>query len=260
MISMRTNKLKNSSPTIITDKEWADSHIYNKDSWKDELRDALEHPHRSVLLDKISLHAPFSHILEIGCGYGSNLYYIAQKFPKTELRGIDINPMAVKHGNIFFKEKGISNVQLSIGEAQNLKKFQDKYFDIILTDAVLIYISPEEITPLVREMLRVAKVLVLTEWHCFNTFIAAGTDKYYCFKLKYETRKFKGENMNFLSCLFKPKYAQLGFYTGHWTRDYFTLMKTFVPREHINITKLPKECWNDKRWRKWGAIIEVDAR
>ena len=259
MISMVTNKLKNCESFIKTDKDWTNPKIYDRDSWKDELRVSLEHPHRSVLLEKISSHAPFSRVLEIGCGYGSNLYHIAQNFPKAELKGIDINPMAVKHGNEFFKEKGISNVQLSVGEAQNLKKFQDKYFDIILTDAVLIYIHPEEITSLVREMLRVGKVLVLNEWQCFNTFIAACEDKYYCLKLKYETMKFNGENMNVLSCLFKPKYASLGFYTGHWTRDYLTLMETFVPRENIKITKLPSECWNDKRWKRWGAIVEVNS-
>lgn len=260
MISMLKNRNLRCRQTIRSDEEWADNTAYTSDSWKQEFEDFLYHPHRSLLLEKISSYAPFSSLLEIGCGYGPNLYLVAKNFPNTKLIGIDINSLAVQRGNNFFKEKGFSNVRLSVGKVQKLDRFDEKQFDIIVTDAMLIYIKPDDIMSSIREMLRIGKVLILNEWHCYNIFLAICTDFYYCFKLKYEAIKFSGEKIDILSYLFRPRSVSLGLYTGHWTRDYITLIKQFIPKEKITITKIPKNCWDDRKWLRWGAIIEVDNR
>ncbi len=56
----------------------------------------------------------------------------------AQIRGIDINPMAIQRGNEWLAQEGISNVRLSVGKADELEEFPDKSFDVVFTDAVLI--------------------------------------------------------------------------------------------------------------------------
>lgn len=245
---------------ITTDEEWATSRVYEDNSWRTEFNRSLKHPHRTLLVEKISSHSPISSILEIGCGHGVNLYLLAKKFPDAKIVGLDINPKAVATAQEFFIKEKILNVRFDVGKIQELSRFDDKSFDIVLTDAMLIYIQPNEIEPTIRELLRVGNVVIFNEWHCFHRFLALCIDTYFCFKLKYETMKFSKENVSLLRCLFTPKSVSLGLYIGHWVRNYTTLFGQFVPRKNITVTKTPNEFWDDKKWQKWGAIIEVHAR
>jgi ubiquinone/menaquinone biosynthesis C-methylase UbiE len=231
-------------------------HLYDGEGWIEGYWRSRNHPHRPFLVDRICRFSTNS-VLEIGCACGPNLYHIAKKFPNAEVRGIDINPMAVQKGNEWFKEEGISNVKLEVGRAQELKQFADKSFDVVFTDAVLIYISPDEIKHIVKEMLRVGRVIVLNEWHSFNKWWALLLNTYYYLRLKSEKYILPRRRFTTLNLSFKPKSASLGLFVGHWARDYRALFGQFVPKEKVNITKLPKELWNDKGGQRWGAIIEI---
>jgi hypothetical protein len=35
------------------------------------------------------------------------------------------------------------------------------------------------------------------------------------------------------------------------------LLRKFLPKDKIMVTKLPKELWSDEKWQKWGAVIEA---
>lgn len=246
---------------IKKDEEWATIHLLEGESWIESYWKSRNHPHRFLLLDRMSKFSPISSVLEIGCGCGPNLYQLAKKFPDAEIRGIDINPIAVQKGNEFFNEEGITNVKLEVGKAQELSKFSDESFDVVLTDAVLIYIDPNEIKNVIKEMFRISGLLILYEWHSFNNWLALLLSKYYCFKLKYESHLFSGERVNLLKCLFEPRSVSLGLCVGHWVRDYKILLGEFVPKEKIRISRLPKELsYDDKNWRRWGVIVEVDNR
>lgn len=215
--------------TRLEEKYWATRHLRKGDDWgngkNDWIRsywDSRNHSHRSFLMERIFKFSP-SSILEIGCNCGPNLYLLAKKFPNAEIKGIDINPMAVQKGNEWFAQEDISNVKLSVGKADDLRQFQDKSFDVVFTDAVLIYIGPDKIKKLLGEMLRVTrKALIFLEWHCFNS-----------------------------------KSNPLGVYVGHWMRNYVTLLKEFVPENKIKVIKMPEELWPDQNWQRWGAVIEV---
>lgn len=243
--------------TIVTDKEWLTRHLYDE-CWIESYWRSRNHPHRSFLVERICKFSPIYGILEIGCACGPNLYHIAKKFPDAEVRGIDINPMAVQKGNEWFKREGISNVKLEVGKAQQLEQFADKSFDVVFTDAVLIYISPDEIKQVIKEMLRIGRVLVLNEWHTFNKWWPLLLNTYYYLKLKSEEYLLSRQRFSTLRArALKPKAASLGLFVGHWVRDYKALFEEFVPKEKICITKLPKELWSDRGWQRWGAVIEV---
>ena len=68
------------------------------------------------------------HIMEIGCGRGGGLAYIARTFKPATALGIDLEQRATDFGNKHFKIDGLSFEQ---GDAQNLP-FDDNAFDIVL--------------------------------------------------------------------------------------------------------------------------------
>ncbi|NQE46622.1 Trans-aconitate 2-methyltransferase [ANME-1 cluster archaeon GoMg2] len=225
------------SGTETMENEWATRHLregererddWGKggDDWIKGYRDSLEHPHRSFLIENISKFNP-SSILEVGCNCGPNLYLLAKKFPDAKIIGIDINPMAVQKGNEWLTQKGVSSVKLSEGKADELSQFQDKSFDVVFTDAVLIYMGPDKIKEVMKEMVRIARhALILVEWHSFEP---DHTDPY-----------------------------GLGvFHSGNWKRDYVALLKHFIPGEEIYVTKITGDIWPDKNWQDVGAVIEV---
>jgi SAM-dependent methyltransferase len=238
-------------PKIITDKEWATRHLHDE-NWAEDYWKSRNDPHRLFLVEKISKYSPIKNVLEIGCASGPNLYLIAKKFPEADIRGIDISPVAIQKGNTWFKQEGFSNVKLEVGKAQDLERFADKTFDVVFTDAVLIYISPDEIKQTIKEMLRIGRVIILNEWHTFNKWRAFLLNTLYYFKSNLIARQqFKNIKLSIRSK------TSLGLFVGHWARDYRTLFQEFVPKERIHITKLPNGLWNDKKWQRWGALIEV---
>jgi len=172
-----------------------------------------------LLAKKISSDEPFTDVLEIGCASGPNLYLLAKKFPHAHFVGVDINPEAVKQGNIFFKRQGVRNVSLLVGKADDLGKFSDRSFDIVFTDAVLMYIGPDKIRKVAAEIERVVrKAILLVEHH-------------------------------------SEQESDLGSYKEKWwLRDYAKLFQPFS--NQINVTRITSETWGGN-WAKFGYIIEI---
>jgi ubiquinone/menaquinone biosynthesis C-methylase UbiE len=190
--------------------------------------DSQNHPHRPFLINRISNFSS-NTILEIGCNCGPNLRLLAKKFPRAVIMGIDINPLAVEKGNEWLAQEGISNVKLSVGKADELGDFQDTSFDVVFTDAVLMYIGPDKIKNVIKEMIRVTRLaLILLEWHDFDS-----------------DHRDQGLGV---------------YYRGAWRRDYVALLKQFVREEQIHVTKITEEIWPEKNWKEVGAIIEVIKR
>jgi len=211
------------------EREWAARPL----SAAEEYWGHREHPSRKFLVERIANFSTISSILEVGCNSGPNLYLIAKKFPNAEIRGIDINPVAVQYGNMQFAQEGISNVKLLVSKADQLGQFHDRSFDIVFTSAVLVHISPDKIKEVINGMIRVTRqALILMEWHCFEP---QSKDPY-----------------------------GLGVYHGNirkswrtWKRDYIALLKQFVPEERIRVIKIPEGVWPGEPWDELGAVIEV---
>lgn len=181
--------------------------------------ESILHPHRQLLIEKIASYMPLDSILEIGCGSGPNLILLAKKFPNVKIKGLDINQRAIEVGNGWFSREDISNVKLLIGKADELSQFQDKSFDIVLTDATLIYIGPDKIKKVASEMERIAKkAIILVEHH-------------------------------------SEEESAFGIYNkGNWLRNYKKLFQSFGSQ--IRATKIPPEIWGGD-WGELGYIIEV---
>jgi ubiquinone/menaquinone biosynthesis C-methylase UbiE len=203
----------------VDEKYWQFRHIFGRRKWAEECfsEESLDHPHRSLMIDKIVSYVPIKTLLEIGCASGPNLYLLAQKLSGAELCGIDISKKAIETGNELLGKEGISNVKLYVDKADELGQFSDNSFDIVFTDAILIYVSPDKINKVIREMLRVArKAVVLCEQHTEREW----------------------------------------FYNDKWIHNYRELLSKLVSPEKILFTKIPPQVWGGD-WGKYGYIIEA---
>lgn len=180
--------------------------------------ESLAHPHRQLLLDTISRYAPFESALEIGCASGPNLYLLARRFPHAKFRGIDISRKAVAVGRDRLAREGVRNVALSFGRADRLQMFPSSSFDLVFSDASLVYVGPEKIKAALREMARIAKkAIILVEWH---------TD------------------------------SDSSIFEDHWAHNYRNLFQEILPDSNPRFLKLSPEIWGGE-WGEHGYIIEI---
>ena len=211
--------------TKAREREWTMRDIHSaKNYWANR-----DNPVQVFFAEKIcNFNFYPTSFLEIGSNCGPNLYQLAKKFSHAEIVGIDINKIAVQKGNEWFKQEGIPNVKLLVSRADDLKQFSDKSFDVVFTWAVLIYIGPDKIKKVMKEMIRITrKRLILLEMHDKDT-----------------NRDPQG----------------LGVYCNiYWKRDYVALLRQFIPNYHkdkIHISKFPEDMWSPGVGG--GTLIEFD--
>lgn len=145
---------------------WRTRHLYKGSGWVREYLCSTAHPHREQVVAAIAAFSPFESILEIGCNAAPNLILLADRFPHTRLMGIDINKQAIKTGEKHLKDLGVENIKLFVGKADQLGWIKDKSIDVVFTDAVLMFVGPDKIYGLLREMERIArKGLIFNEYH-----------------------------------------------------------------------------------------------
>lgn len=198
-------------------KRGSDWHSKGHD-WIEGYWESISHPHRQLLVEAVAKFKPKS-ILEIGCACGPNLYLLAKRFPEATIWGIDINRQAIDYGQERFYKAGMKNVWLCVGRADSLL-FAENTFDVVFTDATLIYIGPDKIQDVMGRMLNIAKKgLVLVERHRH----LGGCDSVYR--------------------------------DGLWQRDYVKLLHALSPTVGVSVSKIPNGIWPE--WADGGAVIEA---
>jgi len=96
-------------------------------------------------------------ILEVGCGYGRNLFALSH-LKNSEVVGCDISKNELKKAQIKMDKYGIKNVQLSLQTDNNKLPFVDNSFDLVVMWQVLEHVfSEEEKKNLINEVMRVLK-------------------------------------------------------------------------------------------------------
>lgn len=149
-------------------------------------------------------------MLEVGCNLGPNLFLIHKTFPKARLAGVDINEDSIKEAKTIIPQE-----YLEVAGISSLP-FRKNSFDVVLSDAVLIYVNPEEIDKAMEELTRVAKkFIVLIEW--FDKSINGVVKDY------------------------------------HWARDYTSLLKKYGFK--VSKKKITKDQWPNKNWSTNGYIF-----
>jgi len=206
--------------TSFQEYRWKVRHLL-KHEWAQGYINSVSHPHRAYWVEKVMPYAPVGSILEIGCNAGPNLSILARHFPDARLYGIDINKQAISQGKQWLEREYLSNVELSVGKADDLRHFKDKSVDIIFTDAILLYVGPDKIKRVLSEMQRVSrKAMIFLEFH--------------------ETL---------------PSMSRS--YDAHWIYDYEKLCRSYLPSVRCKLSKLPSDVWNDMLWHAYGYFVEI---
>ena len=145
---------------------WRSRHLY-RHGWAHGSLGTVEHPHRSQIVEAVSSFPLVDSVLEVGCGSGANLVCLRERLPGTQFIGIDINRHAITTARHHFAVRGDKHIRLLAGRADRLTDIPNDGVDVVLTDAVLMFIAPDRIHDVVAELGRVArKGLVLNEYHC----------------------------------------------------------------------------------------------
>lgn len=201
---------------------------YNEEDWAsrqgtNSYMTTLDQPHRDLLIKIIEKHQPTS-ALEVGSNSGPNLVRLAQSNPDGRFVGIDVSSSAIDAGKKNLRDKNLKNIELMLGKADDLSDYPDGSFDVVFTDAVLIYIGKDKIDKVRNEMLRVAKkAIVLVEWHDPNA---------------------------------NPKGTFI-YKRGYWKRNYVSLFDGQEGVARIDLTKITRDQWDDDCWSSLGYVIEV---
>lgn len=71
-------------------------------------------------------------VLEIGCGNGVQTKFIATNYNPELITGIDMNRSNISIANREKSRRGLTNVHFLVDDAQNMKKINDNYFDVVI--------------------------------------------------------------------------------------------------------------------------------
>lgn len=92
-------------------------------------------------------------ILEVGTNIGNQLLHLqSQGF--TNLYGIEIQDRAINYA-----KHRTDNLNIIKGDALDIP-FKDNYFDLVFTHGVLIHISPDNISSVIKEIYRVSNTYI----------------------------------------------------------------------------------------------------
>jgi ubiquinone/menaquinone biosynthesis C-methylase UbiE len=92
-------------------------------------------------------------VLELASGKGSNILYLAKKYPDTTFCGLDLPNGQLNLNNPWFKE--VRNLEVGFGDFHNLGKYAPGKFDIVFIVEALCHSDRKEIVA--KEVFRVLK-------------------------------------------------------------------------------------------------------
>lgn len=130
----------------------------NKNAWDDIFKKEgrfFDKPHKDLPgLVKILKKNKSSKILDLGCGSGRHVVYLAKK--GFEVYGIDISKVAIDMSQKWLKEEGLS-AELSVQDMTKGLPFTNEFFDAVISFQVIHHAKIEIIKQIVREVERVLK-------------------------------------------------------------------------------------------------------
>lgn len=186
---------------------------------EDDFQINLNHPHRQEIIKEFNKFRGTKKIIELGSSWGPNLFLLANHETQNEFVGIDVSKKMVDLGSRFFKSKGISNIHLMYGDIMFLENFKNNEFELLITDASLIYIDKYNILKCAEQMVRISSLgMILIE--------------------------FDDDDDDPLGKV----------YQSNWIRDYDALFKQHASK--IEKRRIDDKIWSGK-WSEHGKIITI---
>jgi ubiquinone/menaquinone biosynthesis C-methylase UbiE len=101
-------------------------------------------------------------VIDIACGTGAQLFEIAEK--ATKVTGVDLSESMIDYAIKAARKRNISNAEFRVCDATDLSVFQDNTFDFAILSLALHQFSPNLYSPILSEMKRVAKTIILLDY------------------------------------------------------------------------------------------------
>ncbi len=98
--------------------------------------------------------ASAARVLELGCGDGGNLLSLAQTLPGASFVGMDAAASAIERGEALAAAAGLQNVQLRVGNLEELPEEAWEAFDYVISHGVYSWIPPRARVGLLAGMRR----------------------------------------------------------------------------------------------------------
>lgn len=200
-MSIQNETYWSNRPITDEQRDW----LYGESNWIEDYKKSKVHPHRQVIIDELKKFE-WNSLFEVGCNTGPNLELIKNNFSKSKLYGIDPNPDAV----VAAYDLGLNVIP---GIAQQIPKL-DKSIDVVLADASLMYVPPDQINKAMNQIDRVCKEAVIiverfSEQESNNGHIWSRN-----YKKLLEDRGFKVEMIKITEELWpgSPNWAKYGYY------------------------------------------------
>lgn len=202
--------------------KWAIKYRLGRREYVPDFEALVSRPHRHHLLDALDAFGSWRSALEVGCGKGANLYLLARRNRGLRLAGVDVNPLAIEQAGAELAQRDVREVHLEVADATNVKAVADGSFDVVFSDAVLMYVPPADISAAMSEMLRIARLgVVVSTWHRDS----------------------------------RPEEEPCWYDEGTWVYDYRRLFKEQYGT--LEILPYPPGTWQDARWCRYGCLVRL---
>jgi 2-polyprenyl-3-methyl-5-hydroxy-6-metoxy-1,4-benzoquinol methylase len=148
---------------IILKYKWKLFWIFRRISSANKHLNNVNLVHRTSFVDIIN-KLEVEKILEIGCGNGANIWLLQEILNNTNLSfyGIDISSAAIEVAqNRLYKYP--SNVYFEKDDCISFLFNSTSNFDLILADAVLMYLSYSEVLTILKKISKCSNFLILHE-------------------------------------------------------------------------------------------------
>ena len=115
--------------------------------------DEIEFIYTKKLLDKYI--KPADSVIELGCGTGYYGIYLADKC--AGYHGVDLVTKHIKTFDTIIKERQLTNLSASVGDATDLAKNDSGSFDVVLVFGPMYHLPPTQRAEVMRESTRLCR-------------------------------------------------------------------------------------------------------
>lgn len=108
-----------------------------------------------LVAEAASLSADDDHVVDVGCGFATNISFCLEQYPIQKMTGLNISPLQTDRGNQFLANQGLApRAKILVGSATNMP-FADATIDKVLSIEAAFHFDTREL--FLREVHRVLK-------------------------------------------------------------------------------------------------------
>jgi len=101
-------------------------------------------------------------VIDIACGTGAQLFEMAEKGSRAV--GVDLAESMINYAKKKSRKRNSTNAEFFVADATNLAQFKTGEFDVATLSLALHQFDPELYKPILNEMQRIAKRIVIVDY------------------------------------------------------------------------------------------------